>query len=165
LAFSAFLFVASCGNGDETSPLSEESPTSRSLSLGCEVIPGVFDDSTPPPDFTPSFDCTPGANPVDPGYRDFGGIGGRIAPVPPLPPGLVAVSDYYEFLREGDEPGVRGFALPLQGDVDDPSTAGFYSYVGGEWQRIADVRLVVKDRAEGEVAAIPPNLVVLREVP
>ncbi len=94
---------------------------------------------------------------------DFGGVRGRLSPMPPLPPNLVAVSEYLVLEINGDTPAISGFALPLTEETVDPSTIAFYTYDGGEWRRIADVKVVREGRAEGEFSSLPPNLAILKE--
>lgn len=91
------------------------------------------------------------------------GITGRLARIPGLPPGLVAVSEFVEFETEGDI--FASIALPLKGSPGDPQRLGFYTFLNQRWQRVADVRLVDGGtRAEADFSPVPPNLVVLRVV-
>jgi hypothetical protein len=163
LGWLLLALVAACGGEKEIDQPATDSPTGRTVSFGCEVLPGFDTDLTPPPAFTSPFDCTPNEASNDPDYRDFGGLEGRISPIPMLPPDLVAVSDYYEFGLDSEEPAaVIGFALPLTEEIADPSTIGFFSYVDGEWRRIADVTVVLGMRAEGDFSSVPPNMAVLK---
>lgn len=91
------------------------------------------------------------------------GISARLAAMPSLPPGLVAVSDYFEFEAEDDVPAL--FGLPLKEQVTDPSGLGFYTFLAGRWQRLGDVALQQDGRlAEGDFPSVPRNLAVLRVV-
>jgi hypothetical protein len=155
------LLAASCGGSDEETNLSAGEPTGATTAdFGCQAFPGL----TPPPEFATVIDC--GSEGVQTGESiDFGGVEGKIGPPPtPLPPGLFAVSDYYDFQPMAEPPAIAGFAIPLTEEVDSPSTVAFYSYVNGEWQQTARVIAVRGGRAEGEFATIPQNVVVLREV-
>ncbi|HEV8573233.1 MAG TPA: glycosyl hydrolase family 18 protein, partial [Dehalococcoidia bacterium] len=95
---------------------------------------------------------------------DFGGFSGRLtSKIPALPPGLDQASDYIEFeLPEEDPPSVSGFVLPLRESTEDPAGLGFYSFTEERWRRLADVKVVRNGRAEGDIFAVPPNIVVLR---
>ena len=165
VATAIAVLAFACGEAEEQLDQPDAASTSRTtVALGCEFIPGVDLGMSPPPESAPQIDCSPG---TEEGYGalDFGGIQGRMAPVPPLPPDLVVVSDYYEFDLNAVEPAIAGLALPLTEEITDPSTVAFYSYVDGEWRRIADVRVVRGGRAEGELSSFPRNLAVLREAP
>jgi hypothetical protein len=118
-----FTFVA-CGDEDEAGV--PETTDRQTASLAPECSPTCYTSGT----------------------VDFGGIDGRIAATPPLPSSLVAVSDFYEFTHKADPPGVQGFSLPLNEGVADPSVIGFYSFIGGQWQRVADVTVTPDGRAE-----------------
>lgn len=91
-------------------------------------------------------------------------IRGRIAPVPSLPEGLTAASQYIEFEIEGDNgPAIIGF--PLNEQEADASSLAWYFYVGGEWSRL-DVPVTLEENglvAEGDFDSVPASLVVLRE--
>jgi len=124
----------------------------------CEILPGIETSATPPPDFEPPFNCPDGSREFD-----FGSIKGRISEPPPLPPNLIAASDYIEFEFDGEEPAVAGFVLPLKEQFADPSTIAFYTYDEGEWRRFAEVVFILNDRAEGGFDSRPRNIAVLRE--
>jgi len=98
---------------------------------------------------------------------DFGGFSGRLTSrIPALPPGLDQASDYIEFeLPEEDSPSVSGFVLPLRESAEDPAGLGFYTFIEERWRRLADVKVVRNGRAEGDIFAVPPNIVVLRVAP
>jgi hypothetical protein len=92
------------------------------------------------------------------------GVRGRLATIPTLPPGLEAVSAYIEFEIEGDNVA-RIIGLPLDDPVTDASDLGFYTFLGGRWQRQVDVSLEQDGRvAQGDFPAVPDNLAVLRVV-
>jgi len=86
-------------------------------------------------------ECTPSASepksdcPIVP--RDCRGRT-RLAEMPPLPSGLVAVTDFNEVVRQpiGCEQTV---GLPLRKPVSDPATLGLYTYSEETWKRISDV--------------------------
>jgi hypothetical protein len=159
------LIVFACGEAEEELDRREESPdTGRTLRVGCQLTPGISELGTPKPYTSPwpdSEDCEEVGTGA---FVDFGGLEGQIAPVPPLPPEFVLVSDYFDFRTPGEEPAVAGFALPLREEVTDPASIAFYSYVDGEWERVAEVSIVRDGRAEGEFTTLPPNLAVLRDV-
>ena len=95
---------------------------------------------------------------------EFGeGIRGHRAQIPALPPGLVALSSYFEFEAEEDVPIT--VKLPLSEAVDDSSGLGFYVYIENRWQRLAEANVQEiggKVLAEGEFPSVPANLAVLR---
>ncbi len=83
--------------------------------------------------------------------------------MPGLPPGLVALSDFVHFETGGDVPAT--ILLPLRGDLEDETGLGFYTYLEGRWQRVADARLTDDGRkAEADFTAVPENLAVLKVV-
>jgi hypothetical protein len=92
------------------------------------------------------------------------GINGRLEKLlAPPPPGLEAASDFIVF--EVNEPAPAVIGLPLFEAAQDESLLGFYTYVGGEWTRVADVTLRQSGTiAEGDFSVVPQNLVVLRVV-
>ncbi len=91
------------------------------------------------------------------------GIRTRYGEMPGLPPGLVALSDFVLFETDGDVPAT--ILLPLRGQPEDESGLGFYAYLEGRWQRVADARLTDDgQRAEADFTAVPENLAVLRVV-
>src|SRR5207249_226718 len=91
------------------------------------------------------------------------GITGRFAPLPALPPGLEAVSNYYQFTTDtNNQPIVSDIEVPLRENVSDPTGLGFYSYFGARWQRIAEVKAVENKKAAADVTSIPANVAVLR---
>lgn len=130
---------------------------------GC--IAGVDPPATIAPDFQSSLDCEGIAG--EDGTGDFGGIHANAdAPMPPLPPDLVAVSDYLEFeSAEEGAPDVSGFVIPLTEEITDFSTIAFYTYDQAEWRRVADVTTIRDGRAEGEFTSFPANIAVLKRVP
>jgi len=172
--------AAACGGDEEGAPLdqsgSADSGEAKDAScrstesatvcdLGCEIIPGIDTGLTPQPEATPPFDCSPRPG-LDGSIIDLGGVRGYLnRPMPPLPSGLVAVSDYLEFdFDDAEPPAIAGFVLPLTEEIADPSTTAFYTYRDGEWQRFADVVVVLNSRAEGAFESIPPNIAVLKDV-
>jgi hypothetical protein len=88
------------------------------------------------------------------------------ATLPALPPGLSAISRYYEF--EVDKPGIAGLtiSLPLLETTTNPGGLGFYTYAGSRWQRLDVVTLDTGGSlARGTFSPIPSNLAVLRVAP
>jgi hypothetical protein len=91
------------------------------------------------------------------------GITSRQTQVPPLPPGLVPLSEYYEFEAEEDVPIT--LKLELIEAVDDAAGLGFYTFFDNRWQRLSEVtvqEIAGKPLAEGEFPTVPANLAVLR---
>ena len=87
----------------------------------------------------------------------------RYGEMPGLPPGLVALSDFVHFETDGDVPAT--ILLPLRGRPEDETGLGFYTYLEGRWQRVADARLTDEGRrAEADFTAVPENLAVLKVV-
>ncbi len=105
-----------------------------------------------------------GGNGSDGGTIDIApGIKGRLAQIPGLPPGLVAVSDFVEFQVQQDVPAIIG--LPLREKLVEPAGLGFYTYFDGRWQRLADVAVRQDGNVgEGDFGAVPKNLAVLKVV-
>jgi spore germination protein YaaH len=92
------------------------------------------------------------------------GITGRLAPIPTLPPGLEAASEYIEFELEGDNLQAT-IGLPLNEPTADASNLGFYTFLSSRWQRLLGVELVNDGRvAQNDFEAVPNNLAVLRVV-
>lgn len=92
------------------------------------------------------------------------GIRGRLAEIPPLPPGLEAQSEYIEFILDDDNLAAT-IGLPLKSPAADASDLGFYTFLNGRWQRQLDVQLVEEGRvAQNDFPAVPDNLAVLRVV-
>lgn len=101
----------------------------------------------------------------DEGTINIGGVRGNFdAALPPLPSGLVAVSDYIEFEIDEDRPAIAGIALPINQPVSDLSALGFYTYQGGEWRLVQNVAAIQDGKAEGEFTSFPANLAVLKRV-
>ena len=91
------------------------------------------------------------------------GIKTRYVEMPGLPPGLVALSDLVRFETDGDVPAT--ILLPLRSRPEDETGLGFYTYLEGRWQRVADARLTDnRQQAEADFAAVPENLAVLKVV-
>ncbi len=91
------------------------------------------------------------------------GVEASFGEMPGLPPGLVALSDFVEF--DTDEDLSATIALPLRSRPEDETGLGFYTYMDGRWQRVADARLESgKQQAEADFSPLPANLAVLRVV-
>jgi len=91
------------------------------------------------------------------------GIRGKKAQIPPLPPGLAALSDYVEFDAKDDVPVSIG--LPLHENITDASGVGFYTYFDSRWQRLTDAGVQTiegKSVGQGDFTTVPKNLAVLR---
>lgn len=87
----------------------------------------------------------------------------RYGEMPGLPPGLVAVSDFVLFETDGEVKA--NILLRLRTRPQDGTGLGFYTYLEGRWQRVADARLTGGRReAEADFARVPENLAVLRVV-
>ena len=68
------------------------------------------------------------------------GVTGRLISMPGLPPGLAAASQYIEF--EAEEAIPVTIALPLTINVSGDAILGFYSFLDGRWQRIAESQVM-----------------------
>ncbi|MCH7999692.1 MAG: hypothetical protein IIA91_09460, partial [Chloroflexi bacterium] len=91
------------------------------------------------------------------------GVEARFGEMPGLPPGLVALSDFVEFDTDGDLSAT--IALPLRSQPEDETGLGFYTYMDGRWQRVADARLDSgKQQAEADFSPLPASLAVLRVI-
>ena len=91
------------------------------------------------------------------------GVEARFGEIPGLPPGLIALSDFVEFETDGDLSAT--IALPLRSQPEDETGLGFYTYMDGRWQRVADARLESgEQQAEADFSPLPANLAVLRVV-
>ena len=91
------------------------------------------------------------------------GVRGEYADMPALPPGLVALSKFVEFSLDGDQDAT--IQLPLRSRPEEDTPLGFYTYLDGRWQRVADARLDSnRQRAEADFSPLPQNLAVLRVV-
>jgi hypothetical protein len=85
--------------------------------------------------------------------------------MPGLPPGLVAVSDFWRLKAGGDFPTISNVLVPLRSHPEDETGLGFYTYLEGRWQRVADARLTDgQQQAEADFTALPENLAVLEVV-
>ncbi|MEO8458052.1 MAG: glycosyl hydrolase family 18 protein [Chloroflexota bacterium] len=87
------------------------------------------------------------------------------ATLPALPPGLTAVSRFFEF--QIDKPGVGAtISLPLLEATTDDKGLGFYTYSANRWQRVDIVALQGSGSlAQGTFSPLPSNLAVLRVAP
>ncbi len=91
------------------------------------------------------------------------GITATETQIPALPPGLVSMSEYFEFDAEEDVPIT--VTLPLTEDVEDGAGLGFYSFFDSRWQRMAEAEVTTvadKPVAKGDFPNVPENLAVLR---
>lgn len=96
------------------------------------------------------------------GTEDLGGgIKGRLSQMPDLPPGLLAESEYVVF-EATDQSQPATIELPLKEQPQDATGLGFYTFFGGRWQRLADVRLTNTKVAQGDFTSLPTNLAVLK---
>lgn len=91
------------------------------------------------------------------------GIRARPGRMPPLPPGLVALSDFVEFETEGSISASIG--IELRERITSPQGVGFYTFLGQRWRRVADAELVDGGRrAQADFSPVPKNLAVLKVV-
>ena len=91
------------------------------------------------------------------------GVEARFGEIPGLPPGLIALSDFVEFETDGDLSAT--IALPLRSQPENETGLGFYTYMDGRWQRVADSRLDSGgQQAESGFSPLPSNLPVRRVV-
>jgi len=89
----------------------------------------------------------------------------RIAVMPPLPSGLVAVSQYWETVEQPVGNDFLTVGLPLLKPVADPSSIALYTYSNGQWERIGDVTIRDVGTVVAEAAfesVYPDNYAVLQ---
>src|SRR5437870_3785619 len=100
----------------------------------------------------------------DKGFDLGQGITGKFAPLPALPPGLQAVSNYIQFtVDKNNAPIVSDIEIPLNDKGLSATTGlGFYTYFEGRWQRVAEVKAIQNGNAAGDFATLPGNVAVLR---
>jgi hypothetical protein len=92
------------------------------------------------------------------------GVSAAVAALPPLPPSLTAVSNYLVFEITEDSPGLSGLGIPLTERVQNAEELGFYTFVNGQWQRVADVQLIQRGKlALADFTELAENLAVLKE--
>ena len=90
----------------------------------------------------------------------------RLREIPPLPPGLIAISPFYaiDVPEEVDGPAVIRVTLLQQ--ERDPTNLGFYTFADEDWRRLTSADLTRDgNEASGEFPLIPKNLVVFRVIP
>ena len=91
------------------------------------------------------------------------GIKAKLAEMPGLQPGLVALSPFVKFETEGEV--TAEIQLPLDELTDDPAGLGFYTFLNQRWERLAGVELVGGGtRGKAEFRPVPSNLAILRVV-
>ena len=102
-------------------------------------------------------------DPVD-GLAIAPGVSAAVAVLPPLPPTLTAVSNYLVFEVTEDSPSLSGLGIPLTERVQNADELGLYTFLNGQWQRVADVHLMQRGKlALGDFTELPENLAVLKE--
>lgn len=85
--------------------------------------------------------------------------------VPPLPPGLIAVSPFYAIDVPEGVSGPAVITVQLLQAVGDPTNLGFYTFGEGRWRQVATASLGRDgSEASGEFPVIPENLAVLRVI-
>jgi len=83
--------------------------------------------------------------------------------IPKLPAGLAAASAMFDLAAPADQRGASRITIPLKEKQTDQRNLALYSYIGGKWQRLADVTLVSSGTAaRASVSALPGNVAVLR---
>lgn len=93
------------------------------------------------------------------------GIKTQYGEMPGLPPGLVALSDFVEFQAKDKMSATITLQLRTRPEPGDEARLGFYTYLEGRWQRVADARLTDDGgQAEADFTAVPENLAVLKVV-
>ena len=91
------------------------------------------------------------------------GIKAKLAEMPGLQPGLVALSPFVKFETEGEV--TAEIQLPLDELTEDPAGLGFYTFLNQRWERLAGVELVDGGtRGKAEFRPVPSNLAILRVV-
>jgi len=91
------------------------------------------------------------------------GIGADPGDMPALPPGLVALSGFFEF--DAEEGARAQISLQLRSQPEDETGVGFYTYNEGRWQRVADASIENDGKlAVADFDPLPANLAVLRVV-
>lgn len=81
--------------------------------------------------------------------------------MPELPAGLEAVSQLYDI--KAPDTGESVLTIKLKGRQTDARNLAFYSYVKGEWKRVASASITADgNAATGEVPFVPENVAVLR---
>ncbi len=102
-------------------------------------------------------------DPVD-GLAIAPGVSAAVAALPPLPPSLTGVSIYLVFEITEDSPGLSGLGIPLTERVQNAEELGLYTFVNGQWQRVADVQLMQRGKlALADFTELAENLAVLKE--
>lgn len=85
--------------------------------------------------------------------------------LPPLPPGLSAVSRLYELSVPDGLMGSQVIEVTLNGRADDGKNLGFYTYQDNVWKRLAVATLTADGKgASGELPYPPKSVAVLRSV-
>ncbi|MFA7297374.1 MAG: hypothetical protein WC211_09370 [Dehalococcoidia bacterium] len=83
--------------------------------------------------------------------------------MPSLPEGLEAVSSLYDLEGKRESSTPVTLTVRLSRQMDDGKAMAFYTYVGGEWQRLASVSPTDGGKsARAELPTVPTNIAVLR---
>lgn len=83
--------------------------------------------------------------------------------LPPLPPGLSAVSRLYELSVPEGLSGSQVIEVALSARTDDVRGLGFYTYDGQAWRHVGAVTLAAdREHATGELSYLPALVAVLR---
>lgn len=83
--------------------------------------------------------------------------------IPNLPEGLEAASAFYDIAASEAPPGPATLTVRLSQQTNDGRNLAFYTYLDGQWERLASVEPADGGRAaRGEVPGVPPNIAVLR---
>lgn len=83
--------------------------------------------------------------------------------MPSLPVGLEAVSALYDLEGTRESAGPVTLTVRLSRTMEDGKAMAFYTYTGGEWQRLASVSPTDGGKAaQGDLPAVPANIAVLR---
>lgn len=90
------------------------------------------------------------------------GVFAQKAEPPPLPPGSIAISDYFTFEAVDDSGVVIG--LPLSAPQNSTVDLGYYSYVNGEWGGVIGAISLEQGGTilQGVFPNVPENLIALR---
>lgn len=82
---------------------------------------------------------------------------------PPLPPGLEAVSAWYDITSPGEVEGQPQITIKLKPEAAGSQGLSFYTYRSGRWERLGPATLINDGAAARiQLASLPDNIVVVR---
>ena len=168
LAALTFALTACDSGPDEVLPGNPvtQSPTPNTIGDTIIICPriGVPGEATPSSP-TPEPSCAPGDDRQDVGTL----MTGRVGVPPPLPSGVVSLTDFEEF-DIVDPPLNAVVGLALKSEIPVGRDLGWYTYDSGQW-RALDVTVQIHTSttsgqggmASGNFDPVPPNLILLAE--